>query len=248
MSDLGTRIQSAIEELDVPDVDLVKPVLAQLQLGSAPDRARRPQLVFALAAVVLVLVGIVAIAPAREAVANWLGIGATEIQPVEQLELPETSSVDSLGDPPATADGDEIAMPNPIPSLGEPTGVFDDENRGRSYTWPAADGLSAIANSEIAVVLSVRPADRVLSLKQVFADDEFGEVQFPTFADGRVGFWIGGQHVLVTSGSSRPVAANQVLLWVVDDVEFRLETALALPEVMVLAEQVRNGTDLLPPG
>ena len=98
------------------------------------------------------------------------------------------------------------------------------------------------------MVLSVRPADRVLSLKQVPSDVESGEIEFQTFADGRVGFWIGGEHVLVTSGSSRPVVASQVLLWVTDDVEFRLETALSLPEVMALAEQIRDGTDLLASG
>lgn len=254
MTRLETQIHQALESLVVPDTDLVESVLAELPLHRSPVRHRRPVLATAVAVLAIAIGIVAAVAPAREAIADWLGIGATELQSVNEVDLPDRSSVEDLGDPVAsttlreTQPEDTRASVSPIPSLGEPSGVFDDSSRGRSYTWSASANLPAIGSSDVGAVLSVRPADRVLSAKVIANDVEFGPVELASLSGDTIAFWINGQHVLVQTGSSRRVSANQVLLWVADGVEIRLETSLELPEVVRLAQEIVEGTELLAPG
>jgi hypothetical protein len=240
---LETRISEAIDALDVPDVDLGEAVLARLQVDpSKHRRSQRPAYAAALPVLALSVLAVLLIAPARDAVAGWLGIGATEIRQVDDIEIPEELSVDSLGTLASTVATAELAV-DPIPPLGPPMRVFDDADRGRSYTWRPTVEHPSIGDTDVAIVLSVRQADRVLSFKLAGAD-----VEVVNLADGTLALWVGGVHPLVQEGSSRPIAANQVLLWASEGLEYRLESALQKEDVVALADHVEEGTDLLAPG
>jgi len=85
MTSLENRFVATLDELDIPDAQLAESVLADV----ARRRTRRysssplPRLGRAFAALIVLSVGIVMLVePARSAVADWLGIGATRVEVV----------------------------------------------------------------------------------------------------------------------------------------------------------------------
>lgn len=255
MRALQDRFVATLDDLDLPQRQLVRPVLAEIvRLEHQPARSpwwqgedRRLGLAFALA-VLAVSLTILAVAPTRQAVAGWLGIGSTKINVVP----PTSSPVSDLRSPSAESLGDDVESPaDPIPGLGAPDAVRDQPDRGRSYTWEAGQSLPALGDTDIGVVLSVRPGDGDLfsDVKSVGQDVDVEFVIVEVGDEATVlGLWIGGTHELIAGSSAPPVVAERVLLWVADAIEYRLETDLSLAEVLDLAASIQGGTDLLPPG
>lgn len=257
MRALQDRFVAALDDLDLPQRQLVHPVLAEIvrperQPARSPwwqGEVRRLGIAFALAVSVVSLT-ILAVAPARHAVAGWLGIGSTKVDVVPPTSSPVSGS--SSRSPSAESLGADVeSSADPIPGLGVPDAVLDQPDRGRSYTWEASQSLPPLANTDIGLVLSVRPGNEGLfsDVKSVGQDVDVDFVLVEVGDESPVtGLWIGGTHELVAGPSSPSVVAERVLLWVADDIEYRLETGLSLAEALDLASSIQGGTDLLPAG
>lgn len=262
MTALQDRFVAALDDLDLPQRQLVDPVLSEIVRSQhQPTRllwwqgqGRRLSGAGSLAIfTIAVLAGslaILTIAPARQAMAGWLGVGSTKVTVVPPTSSPATSSsslplsAESLG-------GDVESSADPIPFLGPPDAVLDHPDRGRSYTWAASQALPPLGNTDIGLVLSVRPDDgELFSAVKSVSQDVGVELVLVEVGDGAPvpGLWIGDTHELIAGSSSPPVVAERVLLWVADEIEYRLETALGLAEALDLASSIQGGTNLLPPG
>lgn len=268
MMPLEDRFVRAIEDLDLPEVDLVDAVLAEVAARPA-GRERRgfrpfarparpwsapPRLAWALAAALLVATAAVLfVEPARTTVANWFGIGATRVDTDPAVPPVTTDSAPTGSDPapaPATAAlGTPVEITaDPIPLLGPPTAAYDRPvARGRAYTWPADGDRPALPGSDIGTLLSVRSVDGPIDVKTVLHDDvrvvvvDVDGVPVPAL-------WLDGTHELLAAGAAEPVLAERVLLWQVGGVQYRLESELELTEALRLAAAVEGGTGLLQPG
>ncbi|NOX29492.1 MAG: hypothetical protein GXP35_05510 [Actinobacteria bacterium] len=245
MISLEERIAAAFDDLDVPETDLVDAVLSELGSPAArPTGERTRRLLLAAAAAVVVVASVLAVAPAREAVARWFGIGATRVEVVPTAPTTDVTSRD-VSD---MLQGDIVVVDvNPIPELGPPSSVIEDDGR-RHYTWVATDDQPPIGNTGLGVVLSVRSIDGEVDLKQPSVDvgAEIGSINVDEVLVA--GLWIDGTHEFLAAGSSSPVLAEKVLIWVVEGVQYRLETNLDLAEALAVAEMVHGGTELLPSG
>ena len=257
---LEEQFAATIDELDLPDVDLVAAVVTAVV--EPPAGVRRPRRLAIAAAIVVAVVALtLAVEPAREAVADWLGLGSTRGEIVPTGELSDGLPANAETEPGAPAAGDaaddqsapEVSnhseVRNPIPELGPPTAVADvSVARGRRFTWPAGAGLAPLAGSDVGAILSVRVAEGELDLKRLLGDPE---LEFLTIAlDGAElpALWIGSEHEYVAAGTDDPVLADRVLIWVVDGLQYRLEADLPLDEMTALAGATEEGTDLLRPG
>lgn len=282
MKTIERRFIDAVDQMPVTEVDLVARVLDQIE-GQVPGEAeavsiarrRRPAgrpLAVALAMVVVIAgVGVVTVAPARRAVADWLGIGATVVErsPVDRSESVDDGvqvdsdidagdleggepSAESLGQPIDPAPDGSRPL-DPIPPQGLPDQIIDDPGRGRSYVWGPGPDLPPLAETEVGLVLSVRlVAEAGLAIKSVVGDVGVDLVTVDGPSGPIAGLWISGTHDLIAAGRDRPVVAERVLLWEAAGIEYRLESALPLPEMLELAASVEtsteDGTSLLPPG
>ena len=95
MIDLEHALTDLAEHLDHPAGDRLAETLRRRLTAIVPgaDRRRRTRALLAAAAVfAVVATGVVAIAPARHAVADWLGIGAVEIRRSDRPLPPATST------------------------------------------------------------------------------------------------------------------------------------------------------------
>ena len=230
---LERRFVDAIDHMDVPETDLVASVLDRI--APVPARSATPVLqrwlrrpVLALAALVIVtVIAVSAIAPARQAVANWLGIGATQVVEEDTGPLPTTASATALGEP-VEQRTNELA---PVPGLPATFEIFDDEVRGRSYTWASSANLPAIPGTSLGAVLSVRPTSNPITTKT----GPVVESVTINFAGREVAaLWIDGPHLYLPPGAGEPLGAAKVLVWEADDTEYRLESSLGLVATLAL--------------
>lgn len=259
MRSLEERVVAAVEALDRPDDDLVDAVLARLdelpplvaegrsrRAGSVP---RRRSLAVALVAVLAVLATVVLVAPAREAVADWLGIGATRVV-VEggdgaTVGSTASSSAPASSAPPLAAGSDPDGVV--IPSLGPPGSITDGPGRTRTFRWPAGPDLPPLSHGSVGAQLTVRPTDSEMVTKRVDPAVEIVFVEIPGRSDPTLALWIGGEHEREAPGGA-PELAQRVLVWVDEGIEYRLEADLDLAAVLALAAEIEPGTRLLPPG
>lgn len=268
MNDLRDSFVDVIGELDLPEGDLVPGVLDRIdptvRLEAPRERGRLLPVLAGLAAVLVILLTAVA-TPVGDAVADWFGIGATTIEvdpdadPVLDRDEAETDGEDSSSSEESTfVDLGERVVPvpdvSPIESLGGPDAVFDDPRRGRTYVWDRSSGSGSDSALRLSVRSTFEPAWSVKSLASE-EDVEFLTVNVAT-SDGlsrpEPGVWISAPHRLTYPVDGLDleltIDAGPVLLWVHDDIEFRLEGAVDKTEAATLAEQTVPGTDLLPAG
>jgi hypothetical protein len=189
--------------------------------------------VLVAAAVVLVAtLASLTVAPVREAVAGWLGIGSTEIERVpdgegdprdlpylgDELEpIDEATAESRLGEAlPATG---ETAL-GPAPVLAAP------REGGVIMAW--ADGATTLW-----VQQNDRPAHEVMD-KLLTIDDRL----VPVDDLGEEAAVIEGPHVLVTP--LRRLAAGTVVIWVDDGLEYRLESDLGVDDLVAIARSVHQ--------
>ena len=204
----------------VPDVDLVDAVRADLETPSGRFPLAR------VAAIVLVaLSAVLAIPDVREAAADWFGIGRTAVREVD--ELPSATSTTSLPAPtdaPADLGAAEDALGSairlPSPDLVGPIRAIEIGTDQVVVTW---DDVS----------LTVRPITPDTPLYQKFVDSPDG-IERPVLADGTPALWIADGHVIEREGLRE--LTGSVLLWAVDDVEYRLADAADVGTAVAIAE------------
>jgi len=187
---------------------------------------------WAAAIAVFVAAATLAVAPAREAVASWLGFAGIEIDVDDDLPRAGRDRLDlspALGRPVTLAEarsrtGFRIRVPT---GLGEPDAYVDHPPRGVTLAWP-----------EDGIVVTEHPGSVTTLVKQVSPNVEVREVQ----VEGQPGFWLTGPiHVVDEPGSdtrsSRRVA--NTLAWSVDGIVHRIELDGTLAEAQALVETLR---------
>ncbi len=256
MTSLEERFVAAVEALDRPDRDLVGPVLAAVaemppvvagrQARPAPRVRPRPW-AMALVSLAVAVAVVTVVAPARQAVAHWLGIGATRVVVEPGAGTGTPSSVPTVtpsGGSRSATSSDPVDV---IAGLGRPGAIVDGPGRARTYRWPASDRLPPLADPSVGAQLTVRPADGEVVTKLVDPAVEIVFVEIPGRSEPTMALWIGGQHERDAPGGS-PELAQQVLVWVDSGIEYRLEADLDLAAVLALAAEIEPGTRLLAPG
>ncbi len=276
---LGSSVATAIGELDLPETDLVARVLDELAVDAANTTARSPRSgwgfgslgdslgqrrpALALAgSVLMVALALLVLEPARSAVADILGFGATRIE-----QSPDPSTTPTASDPLQTADSESdsepesgseanpaaaVDGPNPIPSLGTPSVEDGTTGRRRQYSWPASERFPALDTgsdtAEPGVILEVRTVTGPPDTKSLGGQPgtEFLTV---TVESGEVlALWIPDDHLRTPVEGADAAPVGPTLLWTIDDLQFRLEADIDRDQAIALAAEVRGGTELLGAG
>lgn len=186
------------------------------------------RLAIAAAIVIVVLVTTLAVAPVRDAVADWLGIGHTHIVKVE-------GGIDTAGLPsiqerlaPKSRDEAEAALGRPLPTveaLGDPDALVASPEGGVIMGWTQGDTTLWVHPEG----LETGPFfDKLVAT---------GEAVERIRGVGEDALYVEGTHILETPG--RKLAARSVLLWVEADVEYRLESNLSRDEMVAVAQSTR---------
>ena len=239
LEDLGRELRSAPVRDFAPAVSDRISAMPVPTVVRGPDRRR---IVLVAAAVVLLAVAFVAaLRPTREAIADWLGIGDTQVRTVDRPDIPDDVAVD-LGQP---TELDDIAgragfEPRVPAALGEPDAVYFRTVDGYpqvAQVWVAprsGDTLPALTGAQ--TLLTETPtAGRELP---IFVKEVGGSTNVQRVViNGREALWIEGTHVRFGREEPRRAAAN-TLLWVDDDVILRLETTHDLIAAREIARSV----------
>ena len=235
MIDLEAALLDLAEHLDCPAGDeLVANVRSRLSVTDAIAERRkwRGRAVLVAAAVfVIVLASVIAVAPAREAIADWLGIGAVEVrrgpaQPVappttrprvHTLENAQTAVDFTIATPPAAVAGPllEVAVDPRVPG-----GLVT-----LRYERFTLEELASAPGRAPAIGKIVDPRARV--------DD--------VDVNGVPGLWVVGAHeigYLDRAGQFRTSTLRRsgpALLWSRDGITYRIEGLAALAEAQAVA-------------
>jgi hypothetical protein len=194
-----------------------------------------------VAAVVLVVatIGSLVVAPVREAVAGWLGIGSTEIERVP-LGEGDPGDLPYLGDDldPVSRRVAEARLGVPLPDTDDTDGTDGPELGPAPVLAIPSEGGVIMAWSDGATTLWVQrtaqPADQAIE-KLLTMDDGFERVD-DLGDDAAV---VEGPHILLTP--ERRLAAGTVVIWVDHDLEYRLESDLGVDEMLAVARGIRRG-------
>jgi hypothetical protein len=227
-----------------PVTDIAPAVVARIEHATPVVRLERrvPRLIVAAAIVVVVATAVSLVRPAREAVADWLGIGDTEIRTVEELDIPDDVAVE-LGERVALEDARDRAdfvLRTPA-ALDDPAAVYVDvasDGTRVSMVWPAENNetLPAVPGASVLLTEAGAVKDAPLYVKEITGGNPFQAVRV---GEARAS-WIEGRHVRFGTNEPRRAAGN-TLLWVEDGVVFRLETTSDLTGALETANSVREG-------
>ena len=249
MADAHTQLVAELDDLarhlvaPAPDVDVVTAAIAQIR--RAPRRGPTRSLL-AVAAIILIVVALVAlIAPARRAVADWLGIGGTRVESIDALPEGLGSTLD-LGRA-IDVDAATRRAPGPVAfpaRIGTPTAAFAGRpDAGVSFVWAPSNELPEVLELDIGLLLTTYPADLDRATVEKLLPPE---TTMETVAvNGDEGYWLaGGEHVfLYLDREGEPqedtarLAAN-TLLWERDGVTYRLESGLERDAALRLARGI----------
>jgi hypothetical protein len=209
LTDVGAHIAQ-------PAFTVATRVRAEIESSVAPRRLPRVTLI--VAAIVLVIAVVTAsIAPARDAVARFLGIGTTTVEQVDTLpdaeprgQLPGGGSVQRL-----SAQLHDGRWYVPKPALVGTPGAWDVSARAATIAWP-----EVILSQEIG-------GEAVTKLTPRTSNTEFVDI-------GDVsGLWVPGPHVREVGGHR--YESDSALIWVDHGIEFRLEGDLPLARMIAIA-------------
>jgi hypothetical protein len=240
-ADLVADLDDLARHLEVPPgVDVVTAAIARIRTAT-PRRSTRSWL--AVAAIILIVVLLVAlIAPARRAVADWLGIGGTRVTSVDALPERLGSTLD-LGRA-IDVGAATRAAPGPVTfpaRIGAPDGAFAGRPEGGvSFVWQPSSDLPEVRELDVGLLLTTYPADldRPTIEKLLPPETTLATVD----VNGVEGFWLaGGEHVFMylerdgePQEDTARLAAN-TLLWEREGVAYRLESTLDRDAALRLA-------------
>ncbi len=255
MIDVEAALFDVAEHLDHPRGDGLEAAVRQRLSGSsvAPTTrrsSRRTRALLTVAAVVVVLTAaVLAVGPARHAVADWLGIGAVEVRQSGPTVPPATGPNTVPGAP-----APRSTVPNPVAArrLGAARKQVD-----FTIATPHSDAVGALAGVEVDTghrsPLVVLRYPR-FTLIEVASSGNNGPglrkmldgaaVDDVTVAGVR-GLWITGAHEIGFFGRDGTFQTDTVrrsgpvLLWERGRVTFRIEGLTHLDEALVIARTLR---------
>lgn len=258
--DLVVLLAGVGEALDAPPATaLPERVRARIQADRRPDSrslrhaTRRPAawlrpVAVGLAVAILAATAVAATPSAREAVADWLGIGAVGIEYgdgppapiVTRLELGAPVGLDEVSE----AAGFPVLRPR---ALGDPSAVYVrrvGDQREVNLVWPPGDHLPRTAETGVGLLLTQLRAGVELSyLKKLLVE---GTQLRAVDVAGARGYWISGApHSLVhlaPGGTTVDVPtrlAGDVLLWERGGTTYRIESGLGQAEALRIAASLR---------
>lgn len=223
------------------DLPIAYPDVPEIDLGAIRQRrpARWVRWVPAAATLVILLV-LGFVAPVREAVADWLGLGVVRIERVHEIptglgeELDLGAPIDLDGTVPSVAKG----LIWPV-GLGPPDAAFGREGES-SYVWLPSDGLPEVGSTSIGALLTrFESVDDASAEKAIGTGSSLEVVSI----DGVRAFWIeGAPHSFVyLDEEGNPITetarvAGNTLLWVSASSTWRFESGLGLDGVVELLE------------
>ncbi|HWM18977.1 MAG TPA: hypothetical protein VNO51_04775 [Ilumatobacteraceae bacterium] len=222
---LAQVLASVGEHLDIDPATATMPVAIAGRLR--PSSSLRRWLAVAAALAALVVAATLAIAPVREAVADFLGIGSTSVEVVPEPEadpvgLPTIDEGLTDLSPSAAESRLRHALPDfGATPLGEPDRIASMPEGGVLVAW--SDGATTLWIHE-----AMMPTED-LSLKLIDA----GHDAEPLDGLGDAALTVTGEHILQTP--FRRVRAGTVVLWTAADTEYRLESDLGLPAMLDIA-------------
>jgi hypothetical protein len=246
MIDLEQALTDLAEHLDYP-VSEQAPAALRRRLV-APDHARRTRaLLVAAAVLVLMATSIVAIAPARRAVADWLGIGAVEIRrtdaplPSTTARHPVPGATGAQQDPNAAARlaAARRAVSFPILTPGiDSAGALAAVDVDRRVPG----GLVALSYPRFTVVeIATDPTQPPPLYKLLGAKTRTQQVT----VNGEPGLWIASIHEIGYSdrktgfGKDTVRRSGPVLLWQRAGVTYRIEGLRSLAAAQAVAASLR---------
>ncbi len=227
------------------------PPTPSIRALTTPPGPRRPwrRLAWAVAAILLVVAGLLAVPQVRAAVAEFLQLGAIRIFqtpspatvfPAEEKNpTPVTSLLDLAGETSLAEARERLTFPLRLPTyppdLGPPDRVFRQDLGGPVVVLAWLD--------------PEQPERVQLSLHQLspgtFAEKgDPGHIQ-ETIVNGRPAYWTEGPYLLQfrrgneTQFDLRRLVQGHVLLWTEGEITYRLETDLPLNEAIKIAESLR---------
>jgi hypothetical protein len=225
----------------------------------APTGQPLSRLAWAVLVLIIVASVLLAVPPVRAAVLEVLRFGAVRIFLVEPTPAP------TLPPPTASPAARPTATPRPTPTsltslldlAGETTLAEVEAQVGfpiRLPTYPPDLGppdqvfLQDFDGPLLVLVwLAPNQPDQVrLSLHQLgpgtFAGKGAPSLIVETSVNGKPALWLEGEHLLTLRNGNfgpRRLVDGQVLIWVEDEITYRLETDLMLEEAVRVAESVR---------
>lgn len=245
--DLGGHLQ-----WPEPHADLAGSVIRTIEASPRMQRSRSRMKTFAVAtavALVVVLAVMVVSPPAREAVADWLGLGGVRIEHGPQPDRIIGRGL-ALGRATTFQDAQaqvsfDILVPDD-PRLGAPDEVYldDDTPAGDmvALVYAPRSGFPATQGGEVGLLVTEFRADLERSgdfFKKVLGS---GTTVERVVVDGDEGLWLEGdphsffyrdENGELVQESVRLVA--NVLLWEQDGLTVRLESALSKKEALAIA-------------
>ena len=188
---------------------------------AAAGRGRRIVVVAAAVVLVVVAAAVLSVGSAREAVADWLGLGIVPVQLVDDLPADATSSTEG---PPVSLDQarESVDFPLLLPAEeGAPEAVFL-EPATEQVTMRWDDGLT----------VTQQPSDLVWS-KQISAETSVDAVM----VRGQPGLWLSGElHVVDGEEDDRPPRlVPNTLAWEEGGVLVRIEIKGTLGDAQTVA-------------
>jgi hypothetical protein len=234
--DLERALTDLAEHLDIPErrdwpYDLTHRLTEPTPLRR-PNRVRA--IVAAAAAILVVGAGVVTVAPARRAVAGWLGIGAVEVRQSAPPTTGPTTPTTGQPAPPLdiAAARRLVRFPITTPSnAGRPSRVTVDRR--------VPGGLVTLTYDDFTLVEIATMADEPVISKFV----KGGPIE-DVVVHGHAGMWIADAHgigYIDRAGDLRPGTlrrSGSALVWTVDDVTFRVEGPPTLDEAMAVANTI----------
>ena len=223
-------------------------------VAATPQPRRRwasapvPRLAFALAILMLTVVGgTLAWAPAREAVADRLGLPGIDI--TSRDTLPPVGGQLELGERVSASDARSQAgfpVAPPPESLGAPTTWLLVHPSGAqvSYVYGQTASLPEVGETGAGLLISQLQGTTNDSFIRKLLDP--GSTLEVVDTGGSAGFWIAGEpHGFMyvapdgTFHEERIRLAGNVLIWTRGDVTYRIESALPLDRVLEIARELR---------
>jgi hypothetical protein len=191
---------------------------------------------------VLVLVAVGILGLLALAFAARLVIGAAEIrvQPGVGPSGPPLGP-GALGDPlPVERVARQVGFTLRVPARPPPDEAYVFVSAGRDgalLAWEASDGSPSLPGTPWGMILVELRTDQEVLVKDVNRFEDTRQVR----VGGGAAFWIEAPHelhVITDEGSETFRVDGNVLIWTRGAVTYRLETSLALPEAVALAESL----------